>query len=119
MAAIVRWAESQSIADLAKMLFWCSMMLTFLCEIAAFTIMAAISTNNIQSDTEVWMAVWFFAVTGGVVWIFGRAADVESSIAADVLAALATAAISGPAGAQDRPIVDNTSDKGMHPLPRL
>jgi hypothetical protein len=74
MAAIARWAESQSIADLVRMLFWGSMTLTFLCEIAAITIMAAISTDGIHGDTEVWMAVWFFAVTGGVAWMFGRAA---------------------------------------------
>lgn len=77
MAAIVRWAESQSKANLAKMLFSCSMALTFLCEIAAITIMAAVSTNNIQGDSEVWMAVWFFAATGGIIWIVGRAGEVE------------------------------------------
>jgi len=77
MAAIVRWAESQPIANLAGVLFWCSMALTFLCEVAAITIMTAISTNNIRGDSEVWMAVWFFAVAGGIVWIVGRSGEVE------------------------------------------
>ncbi len=77
MAAIVRSAESQSKANLAKMLFWCSMALTFLCEAAAIAIMAAVSTNNIQGDSGVWMAVWFFAATGWIIWIVGRAGEVE------------------------------------------
>ena len=72
MAQIVRFSESQSIA---KVLFWCSMALTFLCEVAAITIMAAISTNNVQSDSEVWAAVWFFAVNGGIIWIVGRVGE--------------------------------------------
>jgi hypothetical protein len=75
IAAIVRWAESQLIVT--KMLFWCSMALTFLCELAATTIISAISMNKIQDDSEDWMAVWFFAVIGGAIWIVGRTGGVE------------------------------------------
>jgi hypothetical protein len=80
MAAIFRWAENQSTANLVRILFWCSMALTCLCEVAAITILAAISTDSIGDETEAWMAVWFFAVTGGTVWIFGRAAEIEQRI---------------------------------------
>ena len=46
MAQIVRFSEHQSIAKLARVLFWCSMALTFLCEVAAITVMAAISSKR-------------------------------------------------------------------------
>jgi hypothetical protein len=74
---IFRWAERQLISDFTRTLFWCSMALTCLCEIAATTIMAAIGTKNIQDDSEAWTAVWFFAVAGAIAWIAGRASDVE------------------------------------------
>jgi hypothetical protein len=38
------------------------------------TFLAAIATNKIVSDSESWMAVWFFAVIGGVSWLVARAA---------------------------------------------
>jgi len=77
IVAIVRWVENQPIANLAKIFYWCSMTITFVCEIAAITILAAISTNNLQDHSEGWMAVWFFSVAGGIAWIVGRTGDVE------------------------------------------
>jgi hypothetical protein len=78
--AIFRWAKGQS-DNLTKILFWCSMALTFFCELAAITVIAAISTNSIQADSEVWTAVWFFSVASGISWIVGRAGDVGSGYA--------------------------------------
>ena len=69
MAEIVTWVENRSISDLAMIFYWWSIAITFICEIAAITILAAISTNNLQDESEGWMAVWFFAVDGGIVWI--------------------------------------------------
>jgi hypothetical protein len=69
MAEIVTWVENQSISNLAVIFYWCSIAITFICEIAAITILATISTNNLQDESEGWMAVWFFAVDGGIVWI--------------------------------------------------
>jgi hypothetical protein len=76
--AAFRWAEARPIPSLATLLVWFSLALTFLSEVAAITIMAAISTSDIQSEEEVWTAVWFFAVSGGFVWIVACAGDVES-----------------------------------------
>jgi hypothetical protein len=72
MAAIVTWVENRSLSNLAMIFYWCSMAITFICEIAAITILATISTNNIQDESESWMAVWFFAVDGGIVWIVAQ-----------------------------------------------
>ena len=76
--AAFRWAEARPIPNLATLLVWFSLALTFLSEVAAITIMAAISTSDIQSEEELWTAVWFFAVSGGFVWIVACAGDVES-----------------------------------------
>jgi len=63
--------------NLAKIFYWSSMAITFICEVAAMTILAAIITNNIQDRSEGWEAVWFFGVAGGITWIVGRAGDVD------------------------------------------
>ena len=57
--------------------FWASMTITLACEIAACTILAAIGTNDIEADSEVWSAVWFFAVAGGIAWILGRTGEAK------------------------------------------
>jgi len=72
IAAIASWIENPSIANLTKIFYWCSMAMTFICEVAAITILAAIGTNNLQDESENWMAVWFFAVAGGIAWTVGR-----------------------------------------------
>jgi hypothetical protein len=64
---------------LAKILYWCCLAITFMCEIAAITILAALVTNTLQDDhSEAWMAVIFFAVFGGFAWIVGRSAKAIS-----------------------------------------
>ena len=77
IVAILRSDEVHFTANLFESLFWCSMALTFLCEVAAVTILTAVSTNSIQDESEVWTAVWFFTVTGGVMWIVGHTGDRE------------------------------------------
>ena len=62
------------IARLPQFFYWCGMAITLMCEIATLTIFAAIVTNRLRDHSEAWMAVWFFAVIGGVAWIVGRAA---------------------------------------------
>ena len=71
-AAIVAWVENQPTANLVMIVYWCSIAITFMCEIASITILATISTNNLQDESESWMAVWFFAVDGGIAWIVAR-----------------------------------------------
>jgi hypothetical protein len=71
IVAIASWAESQSTANLVMIVYWCSTAITFICEIAAVTILAAISTSSLD-DSESWMAVWFFAVNGGIAWVVGH-----------------------------------------------
>ena len=71
-AAIVAWIESQPTANLVMIVYWCSIAITFMCEIASITILATISTNNLQDESDSWMAVWFFAVDGGIAWIVAR-----------------------------------------------
>jgi hypothetical protein len=61
-------------APFAKVLYWCSIAITFICELAATTILAAILTNKLQDPSEAWMAVWLFAVVGGIAWIVAFAA---------------------------------------------
>ena len=75
--AAFRW-ETWPTTNLPLLLFWLSLALTFLSEVAAITIMAAISTSGIQGEAEVWAAVWFFAVSSGFVWVVACAGDVES-----------------------------------------
>jgi hypothetical protein len=53
-------------ARLAMIFYWCSMAITFMCEIAALAILGAIATDKIIPDLEIWMAAVFFAVIGGV-----------------------------------------------------
>jgi hypothetical protein len=60
-------------ARLGMIVYWVSLAITFLCEIAALTILVAIVTNRLP-DSEAWMAVWFFAVIGGVSWLVAGAA---------------------------------------------
>jgi hypothetical protein len=72
VAAIVAWVESQPTANLVMIVYWCSIAITFTCEIASITILATISANNLQDESESWMAVWFFAVDGGIAWIVAR-----------------------------------------------
>jgi hypothetical protein len=72
VAAIVAWVEDQPTANLVMIVYWCSIAITFMCEIASITILATISTNNLQDESESWMAVWFFAVDGGIAWIVAR-----------------------------------------------
>ena len=61
-------------ASLAKGFYWCSIVITVFCEIAAITIFAAIATAKLPGQYENWMAVLFFALAGGVSWIAGHAA---------------------------------------------
>jgi hypothetical protein len=60
------------IARIAKILYWSCLAITFVCEIAALTILAALATHKLQGDSEAWMAVVFFSVFGGFAWILGR-----------------------------------------------
>jgi hypothetical protein len=69
IAAIVTWFEHRSASNLTIIFYWCSIAITFICELAAITILATISTNSLHDKSESWMAVWFFAVDGGIVWI--------------------------------------------------
>ena len=69
---LVDGCESQMMAPLAKILYWCCLAITFMCEIAAITILAALVTNKLQDRSEAWMAVVFFVVFGGIAWIVGR-----------------------------------------------
>jgi len=62
------------ISRLGALLYWCCLAITFVCEIAAITILTALFTNRLQDHSEAWMAVWFFAVAGGFFWIVGRVA---------------------------------------------
>jgi hypothetical protein len=71
-ATIVAWVENQPTANLVMIVYWCSIAITFMCEIASIAILATISTHNLQDESESWMAVWFFAVDGGIAWIVGR-----------------------------------------------
>jgi hypothetical protein len=71
-AAIVAWVENQPTANLVMIVYWSSIAITFMCEIASITILATISTDTIQDESESWMAVWFFAVDGGIAWIVAR-----------------------------------------------
>jgi choline-glycine betaine transporter len=71
-AAIVAWVENQPTANLVMIVYWCSIAITFMCEIASMTILTTISTNTLQDESESWMAVWFFAVDGGIAWIVAR-----------------------------------------------
>lgn len=65
-------------ASFAKVFYWCSVSITILCEIAATTIFAALATNKLESQSENWTAMWFFAVAGGVSWMAGYAAKSSS-----------------------------------------
>jgi len=60
-------------AGLAKVFSWCSIVITFLCGIAAITIFAAIATGKLQGQFENWTAMCFFALAGGVSWLAGHA----------------------------------------------
>jgi hypothetical protein len=71
-ATIVAWAEKQPTANLVMIVYWCSIAIAFMCEIASITILATISANTLQDESESWMAVWFFAVDGGIAWIVAR-----------------------------------------------
>lgn len=71
IGAIARWVEDRSIGTLANILYRCSMAITFVCEVSAITILAAISKDKLD-DPEAWTAVWFFGVAGGIAWIVGR-----------------------------------------------
>ena len=71
-AAIVAWVENQPTANVVMIVYWWSIAITFMCEIASITILATISTNTVQEESESWMAVWFFAVDGGIAWIVAR-----------------------------------------------
>ena len=71
-AAIIAWVENQPTANLVMIVYWCSIAITFMCEIASITILATVSTNTLQDESESWMAVWFFAVDGGIAWIVAR-----------------------------------------------
>ena len=66
------------IARLAKILYWCCLAITLMCEIAVLTILAALVTNRLQDHPEAWMSVWFFAVVGGVAWTVARLARSSS-----------------------------------------
>ena len=59
---------------MVRLVYWCGLALAFLCELAALTILAAIVTRRLSDHSEAWMAVWFFAVVGGVAWIISREA---------------------------------------------
>jgi len=71
-ARIVTWLKNQPTANLVMIVYWCSIAITFMCEIASITILATIGTNTLQDESESWMAVWFFAVDGGIAWIVAR-----------------------------------------------
>jgi hypothetical protein len=71
-ATIVAWVENQRTANLVMIVYWCSIAITVMCEIASITILATISTNILQDESESWMAVWLFAVDGGIAWIVAR-----------------------------------------------
>jgi hypothetical protein len=60
------------IARIAKILYWSCLAITFMCEIAALTILTAIAMNKIVPDSDAWMAVVFFALFGGFAWIVSR-----------------------------------------------
>jgi choline-glycine betaine transporter len=72
VAAIIAWVENQPNALLVMIVYWCSIAIAFVCETASITILATISTNDLQDESESWMAVWFFAVDGGIAWIVAR-----------------------------------------------
>ena len=69
VGAIVTWAKNQPTANLLMIIYWCSIAITFICEVAAITILATINLNHFQDQAEIWMAAWFFAVNGGIAWI--------------------------------------------------
>jgi len=60
------------IARIAKILYWSCLAITFMCEIAALTILTAIAMNKIVPDSDAWMAVVFVALFGGFAWIVSR-----------------------------------------------
>jgi hypothetical protein len=66
------------IAGLAKILYRCCLAIAFMCEIAAITILAALTTNKIPGDSDAWMAAVLFAAVGGFSWILGLAARSSS-----------------------------------------
>jgi L-asparagine transporter-like permease len=70
--------KSQMIAHLAKILYWCCLAITLMCEIAAITILTALFTNKLPGHSDAWMAVVFFAVFGVFAWIVGRVARPSS-----------------------------------------
>ena len=65
------------IAYLGMVLYRCGMAISFMCGIAALTILVAIVTNKLP-DSQAWMAVVFFVSVGSVAWIVGRAARSNS-----------------------------------------
>jgi hypothetical protein len=86
-ATIVAWVENQPTANLLMIVYWCSIAITIMCEIASITILATISRNTLQDESESWMAVWFFAVDGGIAWIVARQCLDFSSSGRDPIAA--------------------------------
>jgi len=70
------------IARLRMVLYRCGMAISFMCGIAALTILAALVTNKL-SDSEAWIAVVFFAVVGGFSWMVGRAAMAPDDVLSD------------------------------------
>jgi hypothetical protein len=72
VAAIVAWVANQPTAFFVTIVYCCSITITLMCEIASITILATLSTNNLQDESGNWMAVWFFAVDGGIAWIVAR-----------------------------------------------
>lgn len=64
--------KARGMTVLAKVFYLCSMAIAFLCEIAAATIFTAIMANKLSDQSDNWIAVWFFAVAGGVAWIVGH-----------------------------------------------
>jgi hypothetical protein len=64
-------------ARLGMIVYLVGLIIAFMCEIAAITILAALVTNKLQ-DSEAWMAAVFFAVFGGFAWIVGRSARAPS-----------------------------------------
>jgi hypothetical protein len=57
---------------MARLVYWCGLVIAFLCGMVAVTILAAIGINHLP-DSEAWTAV-LFAGMGTVPWIVSHSA---------------------------------------------
>ena len=57
---------------MARLVYWCGLVIAFLCGMAALTILAAIGIDQLP-DSEAWTAV-FVAGVGTVPWIVSHSA---------------------------------------------